>query len=62
MKVLSQLLEHHVQAEETEAFELLGRHFDPDDLVKMGERFEEHKERVRLSAPRSRGPLSPSMG
>lgn len=58
MKVLSQLLERHVQAEESEAFELLGKHFDSDDLAKMGERFEEHKERVRLTSPRSNGPLS----
>ena len=62
MRVLSQLLERHVHAEEAEVFEMLGRQFDARELDKMGERFEEHKERVRLSVPRSRGPLSPSIG
>lgn len=61
MKVLSQVLERHVHAEEAEAFEMLGKHFDSDDLAKMGERFEEHKERVRLSTPRNNGPLSQSV-
>lgn len=55
MKVLRDMLEHHVRDEETHIFDALERHFSLRELQKMGERFEEHKERVQLVTPRGRG-------
>ena len=55
MKVLRDMLEHHVHDEETHVFDALERHFSLRELEKMGERFEEHKERVQLVTPRGRG-------
>ena len=55
MKVLRDMLEHHVRDEESHVFDALERHFSLRELQKMGERFEEHKERVQLVTPRGRG-------
>lgn len=62
MKVLRDILEHHVQEEESEIFDALERHFTLRDLQKMGERFEEHKERVQLVTPRGRQPDGEPLG
>ena len=56
MKVLRDMLEHHVEEEESRVFDALERHFSLRELEKMGERFEEHKERVQLVTPRNRAP------
>lgn len=55
MKVIREMLDHHVEDEERAIFDALGRLFDHRDLEKMGERFEEHKERVQLVSPRGKG-------
>lgn len=39
-KVLSELLEHHIQEEESDIFALLGDHFDRDKLEEMGAQFQ----------------------
>lgn len=38
-KVLSELLEHHIQEEESDTFALLGDHFSRDKLEEMGAQF-----------------------
>jgi hypothetical protein len=42
-KVLRELLEHHIDEEQTDTFAELGNHFTREELVAMGERFTREK-------------------
>ena len=49
-KVLHELLEHHIQEEESDVFALLGDHYDRDELQAMGTQFQRMKAEI-LRAP-----------
>jgi hemerythrin superfamily protein len=49
-KVLHELLEHHIQEEESDVFALLGDHYDRDELQAMGAQFKRMKADI-LRAP-----------
>ncbi len=51
--VLKELLEHHVEEEQGEAFELLGKHFDASEREKMAGAFLAAKETAAGKTPRS---------
>jgi hemerythrin superfamily protein len=57
-KVLHELLEHHIEEEETDIFALLGDHFDRDQLQAMGAQFLRLKADI-LRAPKSRAKTTP---
>jgi hemerythrin superfamily protein len=46
--VVRELLEHHVDEEESEAFAKLGELFEDEELERMADRFEEAKGRIRM--------------
>lgn len=52
--VLKELLEHHVEEEQGEAFDLLNKHFDAPEREKMAEAFLAAKETAAAGkTPRS---------
>ena len=55
-KVLKELLEHHIDEEQTDTFAELGNYFSRDELVAMGERFQREKAAILDGAqsPRQR--------
>jgi len=58
-KVLHELLEHHIQEEESDVFALLGEHYDRDELQTMGAQFQRLKAdflRNSSAAPKRRAP------
>jgi hemerythrin-like domain-containing protein len=57
-KVLHELLEHHIEEEESDIFAVLGDHFDRDALQAMGSQFKRLKADI-LRAPKSRKPAAP---
>ena len=61
-KVLHELLEHHIQEEESDVFALLGDHYDRDQLHAMGAQFQRMKAdvlRTSNAAPKRRTPAAP---
>ena len=60
-KVLHELLEHHIQEEESDVFALLGEHYDRDELQAMGVQFQRMKAdflRTSSATPQRRGASS----
>jgi hemerythrin superfamily protein len=56
-KVLHELLEHHIQEEESDTFALLGDHFDRNKLAEMGAQFKRIELQLleaELDAPKKR--------
>ena len=53
-KVLKELLEHHIDEEQTDTFAELGDYFSRDELAVMGERFQREKAAILGGAQSSR--------
>lgn len=47
LKVLQEIIDHHVEEEEGEIFQKTAELFPPDKLAEMGARFEEEKKKLR---------------
>lgn len=61
-KVLNELLEHHIQEEESDVFALLGDHYDRSELQALGAQFRRMKAdilRTSNAAPKRRAPATP---
>jgi hemerythrin-like domain-containing protein len=61
-KVLTELLEHHIEEEESDVFALLGEHYERDDLEAMGAQFKRLKTdfmRAPAAAPKRRTQAAP---
>ena len=50
LKVLRELVNHHVREEETTGFTCARREFDGDQLQKLGEQFHRQKEKLTTEA------------
>jgi hemerythrin superfamily protein len=50
MKVLKDLIEHHVEEEESTGFSCARKEFDREQLEKMGEQFQRQKEKLMAEA------------
>jgi hemerythrin superfamily protein len=48
--VVKELMEHHIEEEQTDVFQKLGELFDQDELEQMGEKFEAYKSRFKMPA------------
>jgi hemerythrin superfamily protein len=46
--VVKELLEHHIEEEQNEVFQMLGELFEAEELEEMGERFESYKGRYKM--------------
>jgi len=53
-KVLKELLEHHIDEEQTDTFAELGEHFSREELNAMGERFQREKAAIMRGTGSSR--------